>query len=72
MQVMKLGVLGFLLLTATACAWKADSAREAPEVIPGSRPASTDAASRTGLVYAAVVLAISVAIAVLKNSLAGH
>ena len=54
-SVMKHGVLAFLLLAATACTSDVDPAREASEGTPGGRRVPTDAASRTGLVYAAVV-----------------
>jgi hypothetical protein len=53
--VVKYVVLASLLLAATACTSNDDSAREASDATPGSRPGATDAASRTGLVYAAVV-----------------
>ena len=48
-------VLPFLLFAATACATEAASTRETPAVPPDSRPAAIDLASRTGLVYAAVL-----------------
>jgi len=48
-------VLPFLLFAATACATEAAPTREASGAAPDSRPAAMDAASRTGLVYAAVV-----------------
>ena len=54
-SVMKHRVLAFLLLAATACTSDVDLAREASQGTPGGRRAPTDAASRTGLVYAAVV-----------------
>jgi len=48
-------VPALLLLAVAACTSEVIPAGEASGVTPGSRPAPTDGASRTGMVYAAVV-----------------